>query len=176
MTQHIHEFIDSVLNSVCLKHWQQWVKKAKHWSSFSPLSQVISYCGLVESFSFVEELSNVLWSVSEKLVLHQKHNALQKQSRSQWSQCRQTGVKCVRKFRFTFFGSMLNFFLPMATCLLFCRVLLHKKNIYVFYCDLSRSTMSTVWRFFNTRDKDRRRTVRLVLQYERWMHECLFSV
>lgn len=42
-----------------------------------PLSKVISYCSLVEPLSFVEKLGNVFWSVSEELVLHQKHNALQ---------------------------------------------------------------------------------------------------
>lgn len=44
----------------------------------APLSQVIPNGRLVEPFSFVEELSDVFWSVSEQLVLHQKHDALRK--------------------------------------------------------------------------------------------------
>lgn len=48
----------------------------------APFSKVISDGSLVEPFSFVEELSNVLWSVPEQLILHQKHDALQKRKQS----------------------------------------------------------------------------------------------
>lgn len=48
----------------------------------APFSKVISNGSLVESFSFVEELSNVFWSVSEQLILHKEHNALQKGKQS----------------------------------------------------------------------------------------------
>lgn len=44
----------------------------------APFSQVISNGRLVEPFSFVEELGDVFWGVSEQLVLHQKHDALRK--------------------------------------------------------------------------------------------------
>lgn len=44
----------------------------------APFSKVISNGSLVEPFSFVEELSDVFGSVSEQLVLHQKHDALRK--------------------------------------------------------------------------------------------------
>lgn len=49
---------------------------------WAPLSKVVSDGSLVEPFSFVEELSNVFWSVSEQLILHQKHDALHKGKQS----------------------------------------------------------------------------------------------
>lgn len=48
----------------------------------APLSKVISDGGLVEPFSFVEELSNIFWSVPEQLILYQKNDALQKRKQS----------------------------------------------------------------------------------------------
>lgn len=44
----------------------------------APFSKVVPNGSLVEPFSFVEELSDVFWSVSEQLVLHQEHDALRK--------------------------------------------------------------------------------------------------
>lgn len=44
----------------------------------APFSEIIPDSSLVEAFSFVKELSDVLWGVSEQLVLHEKHNALQR--------------------------------------------------------------------------------------------------
>lgn len=43
----------------------------------SPFSEIISYRCFVEAFTFVEELCDVLWCVSEQLIFNQKHNALQ---------------------------------------------------------------------------------------------------
>lgn len=102
-------------------------KKKKH----LPFSKVISYCSLVEALSFVEKLGDVFLSVSEQLVLHQKYDALQRESSLYSSiitkQARIDGCACVFSFfKCTFLGSMLNFFLPIATCLLFCRVLLQE--------------------------------------------------
>lgn len=98
----------------------------------APFSKVISYSSLVEALSFVEELGDVFWSVSEQLILHQKHDALQrvwkdrhrKTNRKLRLTTHVTSKKC------TFFGSMLNFFLPIATCRLFCRVLLMEAKMY----------------------------------------------
>lgn len=47
-----------------------------------PLSKVISDGSLVEPFSFVEELGDIFWSVPEQLILHQKHDALQRRRQS----------------------------------------------------------------------------------------------
>ena len=46
----------------------------------APFSKVISDGSLVEPFTFVEELSNIFWSVPEQFIFHQKHDALQRRT------------------------------------------------------------------------------------------------
>lgn len=79
-----------------------------------PFSKVISYCSLVEALSFVEKLGDVFLSVSEQLVVHQKYDALQRESSLYSSittkQARIDGCVCVFLFLMYLFGVHVEFF------------------------------------------------------------------
>lgn len=73
--------LKSSLRSRCrYVHFTRWGEESilQVWWEPAPFSKVISDGRLVEPFSFVEELSNIFWRVPEQLILHQKHDALQK--------------------------------------------------------------------------------------------------
>lgn len=44
--------------------------------AYTPLSEVVSYCGLIQALALVEELSDVIAGVLQKIVFNQELNPL----------------------------------------------------------------------------------------------------